>query len=69
MTRRKRNRRDPAPAEITYLCARIRRKWSETMHRVRAGYGENFEAVEKRDNWTPPVVPSQDLEVPRELAY
>ena len=67
MARRKRNRRDPAPAEILYLCAKIRRKWSETMHRVRAGYGENFEAVIKREAWIPPVISCEELELPREM--
>jgi hypothetical protein len=67
MARRKSSRRDPAPAEILHLCAQIRRGWSEMTHRVRAGFGENYEAVTKREAWSPPVVPASELELPREL--
>jgi hypothetical protein len=69
MPRRKRNHPDPAPAEILHLCAQIRRNWSETMHRVRAGYGQNFEAVAKRDNWSPPVIDTTEIEIPREMMF
>jgi hypothetical protein len=67
MTHRKRNRQDPAPSEILHLCAQIRRNWSETMHRVRAGYGQNFEAVAKKECWTPPVIDTSELELPCEV--
>ena len=69
MSRRKRCSRDPAPSEILHLCAQLRHNWSETMHRVRAGYGQNFEAVAKRDVWTPPLIDTSELEVPREMAH
>ena len=67
MARRKASRRDPAPAEILHLCAQIRRSWSEMTHRVRAGYGENYEAVTKREAWTPPVILTSEVELPPEV--
>lgn len=67
MARRRSSRRDPAPAEIVYLCAQIRRTWSEWTYRVRAGYGETFEQVQQREGWTPPEIQLSQLEVPEEV--
>ncbi|HIF33126.1 MAG TPA: hypothetical protein EYG57_07275 [Planctomycetes bacterium] len=66
MARRKRVRRDPAPAEIQRMCAEIRKSWNEMTHRVRAGYGKNYEAVAKQEAWSPPMIASSDLEYPVE---
>ncbi len=69
MARRKSSRRDPAPAEILHLCAKIRRTWTEMTHRVRAGYGENYESVARREIWTPPMVLLREVELPREVLH
>jgi len=66
MARRKSSRRDPAPAEIVHLCAKIRRTWSEMTHRVRAGYGANYEMAARRDAWTPPIVMLREIDAPHE---
>jgi hypothetical protein len=66
MARRKSSRRDPAPAEIVYLCAQIRRGWSELTYRVRAGYGQNYEQVQQQEVWTPPEIKLSELEWPEE---
>lgn len=68
MARRKSSRRDPAPAEILHLCAQIRRGWNELTYRMRAGYGQNHEAISRRAAWSPPLILSSDLELPREMA-
>jgi hypothetical protein len=63
MARRRSIARDPAPTEIENRCAEIRRGWSEMTHRVRAGYGRNYEAVAQNEAWLPPVVNSLDLDL------
>ena len=55
--------RDPAPAEIKRRCAEIRDMWSEMTHRVRAGYGRNYEEVYENNAWTPPRFSSLELEL------
>ena len=53
---------DPAPAEIRRRCAEIRSMWSELTHRVRAGYGKNYDAVQDNQAWFPPMVSTRELE-------
>jgi hypothetical protein len=36
-------------------------------HRVRAGYGENYEAVSKREAWLPPLILANEVDLPREV--
>ncbi len=62
MGARRRSLPDPAPAEIQRRCAEIRSMWSELTHRVRAGYGKNFDAVIANQSWRPPMVRLADLE-------
>ena len=62
MSKKKRLRVDPAPAEIQRLCAEIRSMWSDMTYKVRAGYGKNFEAVAKFEAWLPPTVTSLEME-------
>jgi hypothetical protein len=48
------------------MCAEIRKSWNEMTHRVRAGYGKNYEAVARQEAWLPPMIASMDLEYPAE---
>ena len=66
MSKKKRMRVDPAPAEIQRLCAEIRGTWSDMTYKVRAGYGKNYEAVAKFEAWYPPMVASTEMEDMRE---
>ena len=68
MSKKKRMRVDPAPAEIQRLCAEIRSMWSDMTYKVRAGYGKNYEAVSKFEAWYPPMVSSTELEDMREAS-
>ena len=68
MSKKKRLRVDPAPAEIRRLCAEIRSTWSDMTYKVRAGYGKNFDAVAKFEAWLPPMVSSLELEEFREAS-
>ena len=63
MARRASLARDPAPSEIARKCAEIRGRWSELTHRVRAGYGKNYEAVQENEAWAPPTIASTDLDL------
>ncbi|GIW94903.1 MAG: hypothetical protein KatS3mg110_2944 [Pirellulaceae bacterium] len=67
MARRKSLPRDPAPAEIQYLCAQIRQGWSETTYRLRAGYADTYEEAQRSQCWLPPVIRLDELEWPEEL--
>lgn len=68
MSKKKRLRVDPAPAEIQRLCAEIRSMWSDMTFKVRAGYGKNFEAVGKFEAWLPPTVSSLEFEEYRDAS-
>lgn len=68
MSKKKRMRVDPAPAEIKRLCAEIRSMWSDTTYKVRAGYGKNYEAVAKFEAWYPPMVQATEMEDYREAS-
>jgi hypothetical protein len=45
---------DPTPAEIQHCTAKIRSRWSERTHRLRAGW--TVEAADKMNQWTAPVI-------------
>ncbi|MCA9178310.1 MAG: hypothetical protein KDB14_27805 [Planctomycetales bacterium] len=68
MSKQKRMRTDPAPAEIKRLCAEIRTMWSDMTYKVRAGYGKNFDAVAKFEAWLPPTVSTLELDELREAS-
>lgn len=63
MARRAALARDPAPAEIERKCAEIRGRWSEMTHRVRAGFGKNYEAVTENEAWLPPIISAIELDL------
>ncbi len=67
MVRRKSLRRDPAPAEIQYLCAQIRRGWNEVTYRLRAGFASTCQEAERGPVWTPPVIRVEEIELSDEL--
>ena len=68
MSKKKRSRVDPAPAEIKRLCAEIRSMWSDMTYKVRAGYGKNYEAVTKFEAWLPPMVSSLEVDELRDAS-